>query len=134
MYNIAIVGATGAVGQEMISILAERNFPAKTLRPLASERSFGEEIIFKKRSVPVEVLAEDSFNGVHIALFSAGAAISKKFAPIAARAGAIVVDNSSAFRMDKDVPLIIPEVNADAIEEAGIDERQCGQNQQARQQ
>jgi aspartate-semialdehyde dehydrogenase len=114
-YNVAVVGATGAVGNEMISILEQRNFPVKELTLLASERSLGKEITFHGKPYPVKVLAEDSFRGIEIGLFSAGGSISEKYAPIAARAGCIVIDNTSAFRMDPDIPLIVPEVNPDAI-------------------
>lgn len=114
-YNIAIVGATGAVGQEMMEILEERNFPVNELRLLASERSAGKELEFKKNKITIQKLDEDSFNDIDIALFSAGGSRSKEFALIATSAGAIVVDNSSAFRMDDDVPLVIPEVNPAAV-------------------
>ncbi|NCO57790.1 MAG: aspartate-semialdehyde dehydrogenase [Nitrospirae bacterium CG18_big_fil_WC_8_21_14_2_50_70_55] len=114
-YNVAVVGATGAVGKEMLSILAERDFPLGELRPLASERSLGKEVECGRRKVKVEVLGDDSFAGVDIALFSAGAARSKVYGPKAVAAGAVVVDNSSAFRMDDDIPLIVPEVNRAAI-------------------
>ncbi len=112
---VAVVGATGAVGREMVSILEESSLNVAELIPLASERSRGEHIEFKGESVEVEVLEEDSFAGVDLALFSAGGAVSKKFAPLAVAAGCTVVDNTSAFRMDPDVPLVIPEVNAEAL-------------------
>ena len=115
-YNVAIVGATGAVGQEMVNILTERGFPVKELRPLASERSAGKEIKFGGESVEVQKLDENSFSGIDIALFSAGGGRSRKFAPIAVEAGAVVIDNSSAFRMDEDVPLVVPEINPEAVE------------------
>lgn len=115
-YNVAVVGATGAVGQEMIDILAERDFPVKELRPLASERSEGKEIKFHGNTIEVKKLDENSFTGIDIALFSAGGTRSREFAPIAVEAGAVVIDNSSAFRMDEDVPLVIPEINPHAIE------------------
>jgi len=115
--NVAIVGATGAVGVEFIGCIERRNFPVGALKPLASARSAGKTATFRGRSVAVEELSEKSFAGVDIALFSAGATISKKYAPIAVAAGAVVVDNSSAFRMDKDVPLVIPEINARRIAE-----------------
>ena len=99
-FNVAVVGATGLVGGEMMKILEERNFPVKELKLLASERSLGKELKFRGKDCPVEVLNEDSFEGVEIGLFSAGGSISEKFAPIAARAGCIVIDNTSAFRMD----------------------------------
>jgi aspartate-semialdehyde dehydrogenase len=114
-YSVAVVGATGAVGNEMIHILEERNFPVGELRLLASERSLGKELMFKKKNYAVAVLDENSFEGVEIGLFSAGGSISERFAPIAADAGCIVVDNTSAFRMDPDIPLVVPEVNPEAI-------------------
>jgi aspartate-semialdehyde dehydrogenase len=112
---VAVVGATGAVGVEFLSCLEQRNFPMKELRLLASARSKGKTMTFKGKTVTVEELTESSFKGVDIALFSAGGSISKKFGPIAAQAGAVVVDNSSAFRMDPTVPLVIPEINPEAI-------------------
>ncbi len=114
-YSIAVVGATGAVGREMLAVLAERNFPIADLRALASHRSAGGLVDFGSRSVTVKELAPDSFQGIDIALFSAGAAVSKEFAPLAQRAGTIVVDNSSAFRMASEVPLVVPEVNPQAL-------------------
>jgi aspartate-semialdehyde dehydrogenase len=114
-YNIGVVGATGAVGRRMISILEERNLPIDRLSLLASSRSAGQVLDFNGQSIEVEVLTEDSFKGMDFALFSAGASISRKFAPSAVKAGCIVVDNSSAYRMDKDVPLVVPEVNPHAI-------------------
>lgn len=114
-YNVAIVGATGAVGQEMVQILEERNFPVGELRLIASEKSHGKELEFKGKKVMVQKLDENSFRGIHIALFSAGASISREFAPKAVEAGAVVVDNSSAFRMEPDIPLVIPEINGHAI-------------------
>jgi aspartate-semialdehyde dehydrogenase len=114
-YSVAVVGATGAVGNEMIRILEERNFPVGELRLLASERSLGKELTFKKKQYPVAVLDENSFEGIEIGLFSAGGSISERFAPIAADAGCIVVDNTSAFRMDPEIPLVVPEVNPEAI-------------------
>jgi len=113
-YRVAIVGATGAVGQTMLSILAERNFPVRGLRLLASERSEGKVLHFKGEEIKVEQLTERSFEGIELALFSAGASRSKEFAPEAVRAGALVVDNSSAFRMDPTVPLVVPEINPEA--------------------
>ena len=109
--NIAIVGITGAVGQEMINCLEERNFPVKELRPLASARSAGKKINFRGHEISIQELTEKSFEGIDIALFSAGGGISKTYAPIAVEAGAVVVDNSSAFRMDETVPLVVPEIN-----------------------
>jgi len=114
-YNVAVVGATGAVGTEMMRILEERNFPVERLVPLASERSAGKSVKFRGEEIPVKVLDERSFEGVQIALFSAGGSVSERFAPIAARSGCVVVDNTSAFRMDPDVPLVVPEVNPHAI-------------------
>ncbi len=114
-YNVAVVGATGAVGNQMIQVLEERNFPVKEIRLLASARSLGKVLNFKGKSIPVEELREDSFKGVDVALFSAGSGVSKKFGPLAVSAGCVVIDNSSAFRMDANVPLVVPEVNGDAI-------------------
>jgi len=113
--TIAIVGATGAVGQELLSVLEKRNFPVGELKLLASERSAGKKMVFRGKEYTVEALNEQAFNGVNIALFSAGGSISKKFAPIAVQAGAVVVDNSSAFRMDPAAPLIVPEINPEDI-------------------
>ena len=114
-YSVAVVGATGAVGNEMIRILEERNFPVGELRLLASERSFGKELTFKRKDYSVDVLNENSFEGVEIGLFSAGGSISERFAPFATDAGCVVVDNTSAFRMDPDIPLVVPEVNPEEI-------------------
>ncbi len=114
-YNVAVVGATGAVGNEMIKILEERDFPVGELTLLASERSHEKMLEFKGKSYPVKVLDEDSFEGIEIGLFSAGGSISERFAPIAARAGCVVIDNTNAFRMDPAVPLVVPEVNPEAI-------------------
>ena len=114
-FNVAVVGATGAVGVEMLKTLEKRNFPVKNLKLLASERSVGKTLKFKGEDVKVEKLTEDSFGGVDIALFSAGASRSRDFAAHAVKAGAVVIDNSSAFRMDKDVPLIVPEVNPEDV-------------------
>lgn len=113
--NIAVVGVTGAVGQEFLNVLAERNFPIRNMRLLASARSAGKTVEFRNETYKVEELTKDSFKDVKIALFSAGGSISKEFAPPAVAAGAVVVDNSSAFRMKEGVPLVVPEVNADAI-------------------
>ncbi len=115
-YNVAVVGATGAVGNEMVKILQERKFPIKNIKLLASERSLGKTLEFKGEEIPVDVLDEKSFKGVEIALFSAGGSVSQKYAPIAAGEGCVVIDNTSAFRMEEDVPLVVPEVNAHAIE------------------
>lgn len=113
---IAVVGATGAVGEEFLGLLAERNFPHRSLRLFASARSAGSIVDFLGRKLLVEELTEDSFDGVHLAFFSAGKSVSKHFAPIAVQAGALVVDNSSCFRMEPGVPLIVPEVNGDELE------------------
>ena len=113
--HIAVVGATGAVGIEMIKTLEKRNFPVGKLTLLASARSVGKKLKFRGAEVTVTELTKDSFKGVDIALFSAGGSISKEFAPIAAKAGCVVVDNSSAFRMDPDVPLVVPEINASDV-------------------
>jgi aspartate-semialdehyde dehydrogenase len=114
-YRVAIAGATGAVGVEFLRLLEERHFPISKLLLLASARSAGKTMRLGGRDVLVEELTEDSFENIDIAFFSAGGSISKKYAPIAARAGAVVVDNSSAFRMDPKVPLVIPEINPEAI-------------------
>ncbi len=120
-YVVAVAGATGVVGKEMIEILAERNFPVSDLVPLASERSEGERIQFRGKNWIIKRLTKNSFKGVDIALFSAGAERSLEFAPEAVKSGAVVVDNSSAFRMDPKVPLVVPEVNAHTItSHAGI--------------
>src|ERR1700739_2681073 len=113
--HVAIVGATGAVGIEMIKTLEKRNFPVGKLTLLASARSVGKKLPFKGQDVTVAELKKDSFGGIDISLFSAGGSISKEFAPIAAAAGCVVVDNSSAFRMDDAVPLVIPEINASDV-------------------
>jgi aspartate-semialdehyde dehydrogenase len=115
--TVAVVGATGAVGADMLRVLEERNFPVKSIRMLASARSVGKTLKFNGKEYAVEELTHDSFKGIDIALFSAGADRSKEFAASAVMAGAVVVDNSSAFRMDKDVPLIVPEVNARRIKD-----------------
>jgi aspartate-semialdehyde dehydrogenase len=114
-YVVAVVGATGAVGQEMLRVLAERSFPVRELRPLASARSAGTHVDFRGRDAVVAELTEDSFAGVQIALFSAGGRVSEHFCPVAARAGAVCIDNTNAFRMDPTVPLVVPEVNPHAI-------------------
>jgi aspartate-semialdehyde dehydrogenase len=113
--SLAVVGATGAVGVEFVKVLEQRNFPCDKVKFLASSRSAGKTITFRGQKHVVEELTAKSFDGVQVALFSAGGSISKEFGPIAAKAGAIVVDNSSAFRMDKDVPLVVPEVNPQDI-------------------
>lgn len=110
-YRVAVVGATGAVGAEMIDVLEERKFPVEELIPLASSRSAGGTVSFRGRELTVKLLTRDSFGGVDLALFSAGTDVSREFAPIAAKAGAVVIDNSSAWRMEKHVPLVVPEVN-----------------------
>ncbi len=119
--NIAVVGVTGAVGQEMLRVLETRRFPVNQLVPLASKRSAGKRIRFKGKFITVSELTRDSFKDIDIALFSAGGEISKKFAPMAVKAKTVVVDNSSAFRMEKDVPLVVPEINGkDALKHKGI--------------
>ncbi|NOR45899.1 MAG: aspartate-semialdehyde dehydrogenase [Candidatus Delongbacteria bacterium] len=114
-YNIAIVGATGVVGETMLSILEERKFPVNDLILLASERSSGKEYLFNGQTIKVQALNESSFQNIDIALFSAGSSISKTYADIAVRSGCIIIDNSSAFRMKEDVPLVIPEINPQAL-------------------
>jgi aspartate-semialdehyde dehydrogenase len=114
-YNVAIVGATGAVGEQMREVLEEREFPVGELRLLASERSAGQFLPFKEHNLKVEVLNEDSFKGIDIGLFSAGGSVSAKFAPAAVAAGAVVVDNTGHFRMEPDIPLVVPEVNVKQI-------------------
>ena len=114
-YAVCVAGATGAVGQEMMKILEQRNFPVRELRPLASERSAGSYLEFKGKNVRVELLNEKAFKGMEIGLFSPGGELSKKFAPIAADQGCVVVDNTSAFRMEPDIPLVVPEVNPEDI-------------------
>lgn len=114
-YNVAIVGATGAVGEQMREVLEEREFPVGELRLLASERSAGQFLGFKGKDVRVDLLTEESFNGIDIGLFSAGGNVSAKFAPAAVEAGAVVVDNTSHFRMEPNVPLVVPEVNSHQI-------------------
>ena len=114
-FDVAVVGATGAVGEVMLSILAERKFPVGKVYALASERSLGKDVEFGRKSLPVENLAEFDFSKVQLGLFSAGGSVSAEFAPKAAAAGCIVVDNTSHFRYDDDIPLVVPEVNPDAI-------------------
>ena len=113
--NVAVAGATGAVGNQMIACLDERNFPVQSIKLLASSRSAGKKLKYKNQDVTVEELTVDSFKGVDIALFSAGGGTSQTFAPAAAASGCVVVDNSSAWRMDPDVPLVVPEVNPHAV-------------------
>ncbi len=120
-FHVAIVGATGLVGQEFIKVLGQRNFPMSSLRLFASDRSAGRKLTVNDEEVEVKETTIQSFEGADIALFSAGAEVSNYFSPIAARAGAVVIDNSAAFRMDPEVPLVVPEVNAeDAKEHKGI--------------
>lgn len=114
-YNVAVVGATGAVGMEMILMLQNRKFPVKTLRLLASERSAGKSLKFNDKQVKVEALTPEAIKDLDIAIFSAGATISKQFAPLFAEKGIFVIDNSSAWRMDKEIPLVVPEVNPGAL-------------------
>ena len=114
-YNVAVVGATGAVGEEMRTVLEERLFPVGELRLLASERSAGQFLEFRDERIRVGVLREDSFENIDIGLFSAGGSVSDKFAPLAVAAGAVVVDNTARFRMEPDIPLVVPEVNAQEI-------------------
>jgi aspartate-semialdehyde dehydrogenase len=119
--HVAVVGATGAVGIEMIKTLEKRHFPVGKLTLLASARSAGKKLKFRGQEIEIKELRKDSFTGIDIALFSAGGSISKEFAPIAAKAGCVVIDNSSAFRMDDSVPLVIPEINAaDVRQHQGI--------------
>lgn len=120
-YNVAVSGVTGAVGRVFLSILEERKFPVKNLIPLASSRSAGKRILFKGEEIEVKELKHDSFKNIDIALFSAGASISREFAKYAVESGAIVIDNSSAFRMEDEIPLVVPEVNRKAaFEHKGI--------------
>ncbi len=114
-FNVAVAGATGAVGGAMLEVLERRNFPLGELRLLASERSVGKKLKFKGQEIPVQLMTKDAFKDIQIALFSAGASRSLEFGPAAAAAGAVVVDNSSAFRMDPEIPLVVPEVNPHAI-------------------
>lgn len=115
MQNIAIVGATGAVGHELLAVLDRLHYPIGTLRPLASPRSAGTTVTFAGREIPVEVASPESFAGIDVAFFSAGATRSRELIPHARAAGALVIDNSSAFRMDPEVPLVVPEVNPEAL-------------------
>ena len=112
---VAVAGATGAVGKEMLKVLEQRDFPANRVRALASSKSAGARVPYKNEEIVVEELNEDSFEDTHIALFSAGGDISRQFAPLAAESGCVVVDNSSAWRMDPEVPLVVPEVNPDDV-------------------
>ncbi|MDH5559647.1 MAG: aspartate-semialdehyde dehydrogenase [Deltaproteobacteria bacterium] len=113
-FNVAIAGATGAVGAELIDLLARRNFPVENLTLLASKRSVGKKLNYNGKEIAVKELTENSFQGIDIAFFSAGASRSKEFCPSAVKSGAVVIDNSSAFRMEREVPLIVPEVNPEA--------------------
>jgi aspartate-semialdehyde dehydrogenase len=117
LYDVAVVGATGAVGETIISILEERDFPVGNLYLLASARSAGKRIMFKGKSITIENLADFDFSKVQIGLFSAGGSISEEFAPIAAAAGCVVIDNTSHFRYDDDIPLVVPEVNPGALDD-----------------
>ena len=119
VYDVAVVGATGAVGETMISILEERDFPVGKLYPLASSRSVGKTVMFRGKPIKITDLAEFDFSAVQIGLFSAGGSISEKFAPIAAAAGCVVIDNTSHFRRDEDIPLVVPEVNSEALADYG---------------
>ena len=114
-YNVAVAGATGAVGIEMIKTLEKRNFPVKNLKLLASSRSAGKKLTFKGTEITIEELTENSFRGIDIALFSAGSDVSRRFRSAVVASGAVMIDNSSAFRMEEDVPLIVPEVNPEDI-------------------
>ena len=120
-YSVAVVGATGVVGTEMLRVLEERKFPVERILPLASSRSAGGEVSFAGEGLLVKLLTKESFEGIDLALFSAGSEISREYAPIAVQAGAVVIDNSSAWRMEKDVPLVVPEVNpGDIAKHRGI--------------
>lgn len=119
LYDVAVVGATGAVGEAMIAILEQREFPVGNLYPLASSRSAGKSVMFKGKSIKVTDLAEFDFGKAHIGLFSAGGSISEEFAPKAAAAGCVVIDNTSHFRQDEDIPLVVPEVNPEALADYG---------------
>ena len=120
-YNVAILGASGAVGQQMLQVLEEYNIPVDTLLPLASARSAGEKIKFQGREVEIQEAREDSFQGMDFVLGAVKNAMSKKFAPAIVKSGAVYIDNSSAFRLDPEVPLIVPEINgADALNNRGI--------------
>src|SRR5947199_4118641 len=114
-YHIAVVGATGAAGSELLRVLERRNFPVASLRAIGSERSAGKSVRFRGESIAVEKLAEPSFNKIDIAFFSAGGDVSRNYVPIACQADAIAIDKSSAFRMESHVPLVIPEINADDV-------------------
>ena len=117
LFNVAVAGATGAVGNQMIACIEERGFPVKNLKLLATRKSAGRKLRFKGEEIPVEELTETSFRGVDIGIFSAGGATSQRYAPFAARDECVVIDNSAAWRMDPDVPLVVPEVNPHAVAE-----------------
>jgi aspartate-semialdehyde dehydrogenase len=114
-YHVAIIGSTGAVGQELLHVLDRRSFPVASLRPIASARSTGKSVRFRDESIPVQELGSESFDKIDIAFFSAGGDISRKYVPVACQANAIAIDNSSVFRMEPHVPLVIPEINADDV-------------------
>jgi aspartate-semialdehyde dehydrogenase len=114
-YHVALVGATGAVGAELLRVLERRGFPVESLRPLCSQRSAGTNVSFRGEEIPATELSAAAFDGIDLAFFSAGGEISRKFAPIAREAGAVVIDNSSVFRMEPDVPLVIPEINGEDV-------------------
>ncbi len=114
-YRVAVVGATGMVGQEMLKVLEQRKFPVDEIRALASARSKGKKVLFKGAEITVEEISPTAFDGLDFALFSAGAGVSRDFSPVAAKKGVVVIDNSSAFRMDPDVPLVVPEVNPEDV-------------------
>ena len=114
-YNVAVVGATGLVGETIISVLEERNFPLENIVPLASARSLGKEVSFREEKIPIVELQSFDFKGVDFCFFSAGADVSSEFVPLATKQGAIVIDNTSCFRYEDDVPLVVPEVNPDAL-------------------
>src|SRR5262245_13538286 len=123
---VAIVGATGAVGREMLAVLEQRMFPCRELRLFASARSAGQNLTFRGEPLTISELSEDGLEGVDFALFSAGGSISREWAPIAASRGAIVIDNSSAFRMNEDVPLVIPEINDDVLDDIDQSGQEAG--------
>src|SRR3954462_3643338 len=114
-FRVAIIGATGAVGQEMLRLVEQRSFPIQEIRCFSSARSAGKTVLFQGQSIPLEQLSQESFQNIDFALFSAGKSVSLIYAPLAAAAGCIVIDNSSAFRMDPNVPLVIPEINPEAL-------------------
>lgn len=116
LYNVAVVGATGAVGQKIMKILEEKQFPIKQLKPLSSPRSAGKKLMFNDKEITIEEATPESFQDIDIALFSAGGSITEKLAAEAVKAGAVVIDNTSAYRMDPNVPLVVPEVNKDALQ------------------